>query len=241
MKYEKLRSGYSKHGRFMLAAATAALIVLPGCSSTAVSGKPLAELSFGTVKPLYVSAANIDVINNYMPSADPQDVSSSMPTPPDIALRRWAERRLQAGPGTGTLKFVIESANVRRKHFGPQNTMQRWTGHGAHAQYDVTVKVSLGKETDAAMGGARHAMTVTRSVTVPDALSIAERETELQSFIEKLVADVDKAVTEVLTRDGLLQNAPAPMPLAIPSASAAPETGREQHQNGEYFQSPYNH
>ena len=225
-----------------------ALLLLPGCSTQTVSGKPLAELTFSNVQPLYVSAQDVDVINNYNPSADTLDVSSRLPTPPDIAVRRWAERRLQPHSGTGTLKFVIDSATVHQVDSGAKTTMERWTGQGAHIRYDAAVKISLHKETDARIGRAEHSMTVTRSVTIPAAWSIAKREAELQTFMEMLVADIDKTVTATLQNESLAVGSSAPYdamaaraPVAPVPVSLPPESGRDQYQHGENIQSSYNH
>lgn len=230
MKYQNMRFRV-----LSCAAVVAALCAVPGCSTQTVSGKPLSELTFDTVQPLYVSAAHVNIVNNYNPSADPQDVSSRLPTPPDIAVRRWAERRLQPAGGFGVLNFAIDSVTVREAHNAPQTTMQRWSGQGASTRYDVALRLSMAKESDARMGNSRHAMTVTRTVTIPDNWSIAQREHELQTFVETLVAEVDKAVTATLQNENLLAPAPfAPAPLSTPGIpSAPPEMGREQYQYGE--------
>jgi hypothetical protein len=228
--------------RFLVPAlALAVLAAAPGCTTQTVSGKPLAELTYDNIQPLYVSAANIDVVDNYNPSADPQDVSSRFPTPPDIAVRRWAERRLQPGVGTGTLRFVIDSVTAHKSAKGPENTLERWTGQGATTTYNVVMKISMSKQTDARIGNSNHAFTVTRSVTIPDNWSIAQREAEMQSFVETIVAAVDEAVMGVLRAESLITVDVAPIGVSAPAASAAPEIRAEQHQNGENFQSSYNH
>lgn len=227
--------------RFLVPAlALAVLAAAPGCTTQTVSGKPLAELTYDHIQPLYVSASNIDVIDNYNPSADPQDVSSRFPTPPDIAVRRWAERRLQPGVGTGTLRFVIDSVTAHKTAHGPENSLQRWTGQGATTTYDVVMKISMSKQTDARIGNSNHAFTVTRSVTIPDNWSIAQREAEMQSFVETIVAAVDEAVMGVLRAESLITVDATPVGVSAPP-SAAPEMWGEQHQNGENLQAPYNH
>ena len=227
--------------RFLVPALALAIIAAaPGCTTQTVSGKPLAELTYDNIQPLYVSASNIDVVDNYNPSADPQDVSSRFPTPPDIAVRRWAERRLQPGVGTGTLRFVIDSVTAHKSAQGPENSLQRWTGQGATSTYNVIMKISMTKQTDARMGNSNHAFTVTRSVTIPDNWSIAQREAEMQSFVETIVAAVDESVMAVLRAESLITVDATPVGVSAP-ASAAPEVRAEQHQNSENFQSPYNH
>lgn len=234
------------NGKFLLSVmALAVLAAAPACTSQTVSGKPLAELTYDHIQPLYVSAENIDVVDNYNPSADPRDVSSRFPTPPDIAVRRWAERRLQPGVGTGTLKFVIDSVTAYETGTGPQGTLERWTKQGGLTKYDVVMKLSLSKQTDARMGNSQHSFNVTRSVSIPDNWSIAQREAEMQRFVEEIVSAVDSAVMDVLSSESLITvTGVSPIAPATPTygaGSAAPEVGREQHQNGEDLQSSYNH
>lgn len=225
--------------------ALAVMAAAPGCTSQTVSGKPLAELTYDHIQPLYVSASNVDVVDNYNPSADPADVSSRFPTPPDIAVRRWAERRLQPGVGTGTLKFTIDSVTARQTNSAPQGTLERWTKQGGTTRYDVVMKLTVDKVTDARMGNSHHTFNVTRSVTIPDNWSIAQREAEMQTFVEEIVAAVDAAVMDVLKNESLITvsgvSPVMPSVPVTPVTSTAPEVGREQYQHGENFQSTYNH
>ncbi|MBU0799896.1 MAG: hypothetical protein KKA05_02735, partial [Alphaproteobacteria bacterium] len=122
MKYDNMKS------RTLLAALmVGCVLTLGACTSQTVSGKPLTELSFDHVQPLFISASRVDVTNNYAPGADDKDVSSRLPTPPDMAVRRWAEKRLQAANGVGIMHFSIDSATVHQQNFGPETTLERWT------------------------------------------------------------------------------------------------------------------
>ena len=178
-----------------------------GCTSN-VSGKKLPELTFENVQPLYISAGRVQIANNYHPAVDDKDVSSRLPTRPDVAVQRWAERRLKTANGVGVMNFTIDSARVYEEHFGPANTVEKWTGQGSHTKYDAELKLSFSKQSDSRMNETRHGMTVTRSITVPDAWPIAKREEELQKFVETLVGDVDMTVTGTLHREGLMATPP---------------------------------
>jgi hypothetical protein len=206
----------------LLSAAALALLALGGCTSSAVDGRPLAELSFTDMPPVYVSAADIHVTDNYVPAADPQDVSSRLPTPPDIAVRRYAETRLRPGGGVGVLNLVIENSTVHAQPVAADTTIERWTGTGTSTQYDATLRVSFSKQSDTRQAETSHAVDVSRSVTIPDSYSIAEREETLQAFTRNIVTDVDKAVVTALQAENLVMVSPQ-----IPPVLAAPEMGRE--------------
>lgn len=187
--------------------AALAVMGMTACTPN-VSGKKLEPLAFENVQPLYISAGNVQVVNNYNPYEDDRDVSSRLPTRPDAAVETWAKRRLRAANGVGTMNFTIDGAYVHEEHIGPGNTLERWTGQGAHTRYDAEVRLSFAKQSDARTGETRHNMTVTRSITLPDAWPIARREAELQGFIESLVGDVDMTVTGTLHREGLMATPP---------------------------------
>lgn len=196
-----------KYGNLLLGCIVIAGLGLAGCSSN-ISGAKLPELTFENVQPLFISAARVEIINNYHPALDDKDVSPSLPTRPDVAIQRWAERRLKTANGVGVMNFTIDSARVYAHHVGPANTIEKWTGQGAHTQYDAEIRLSFAKMSDSRMNETRHSMSVTRTVTIPDAWPIAKREEELQKFVEILVGDVDMTVTGTLHREGLMASPP---------------------------------
>lgn len=196
-----------KYNTLLLGCAVIAGLGLAGCTSN-VSGKKLPELTFENVQPLFISAGRVEIVNNYHPALDEKDVSTRFPTRPDLAVQRWAERRLKTANGVGVMNFTIDSARVYSEHIGPANTIEKWTGQGAHTKYDAEVKMSFAKQSDSRMNETRHSMTVTRSVTIPDAWPIAKREEELQKFVETLVGDVDMTVTGTLHKEGLMAAPP---------------------------------
>src|SRR3989338_4130263 len=92
---------------------TVSLIGLSACSSTpSTQSKPLPELSFTNVTPYHVDAAKVEIENKYVPGSDPKDISSTFAVSPDVAVRRYAENRLQPGGTQGALKLIIEDARV---------------------------------------------------------------------------------------------------------------------------------
>lgn len=180
---------------------TVSLLSVSACTSTPVSNsKPQQELSFTNISPYHVEAARVEVENKYVPGADAKDISSTFPVSPDIALRRYAENRLQAGGTTGALKFIIDDARVYQTMIKPDNSVVNWMGAGNQDQYEVFLKVSLYYTDDVGMQeGRKGALNFNRTLTMPSSVSLAEREQRQLQFLEQLMKDVDVAVSKALT------------------------------------------
>ncbi|MCB1557064.1 MAG: hypothetical protein KDJ15_07110 [Alphaproteobacteria bacterium] len=183
----------------------AVLFGLAGCSATPrPEGKPLPDMTFQHMPPFPVRVDQVEIVNRYDPDRDPADFSSRFPTPPDIALRRYAETRLQAAGEGGTFFFVIEEAKVTETVLSPASPFLRWMGAAADKdRYDVLMTLRLyqrfpdGAETPHAV------LTFEKSLTIPRSRSLADREQEQFAFLELMMQDVDQVVTATI-RDNLL-------------------------------------
>ena len=180
--------------------------LLAACASSgheSSAGKPLPEMTFDHIVPLPLDVAKIDIENDYNPSADPKDVSSSLPTPPDILLRRYAEKKLSAAAKPGgsderTLKFIIEDAHVYQQTIAPDNKMLKWLHMGGKERYDVFMRVRM-YTVDAGGHQSTHSiLNFTRYIAIPQNYSLAEKELEQFGFLEMLMKDADKAIEETL-------------------------------------------
>lgn len=200
---------------------------LAACTTAAPEGKPLPDLTFAHVAPLSVNVAAVEIVNDANSSADPRDVSSSFPAAPDITLRRYAERRIQANGVEGTLKFVIEEARIYHDVSQEDNKFVNWTGLDRLDNYDVSLRIRLFVEHP---GGAQsnHAiLNLKRTISIPQRYSLSEKEQEKFNFLEMLMDDVDKAVTDALQNKMNLVGVYRANSLAM--LLAAPEIGREQN------------
>lgn len=177
---------------------------MTACTSTPVSTKsPQQELSFTNVPPYHVNAARVEVETRYTAGADPKDVASSWAVSPDVAVRRYAENRLQPSdmPGqTGSLKFVIEDARVYKTLIQPDNKVVNWVGAGNQDQYEMFLKLALYYTDDMGMQtGRKGELSFNRTLTMPASVSLAEREKRQLQFLEQLMKDVDTGVAKALS------------------------------------------
>ncbi len=185
------------------------------CTTTPVkTTSPQQELSFTNITPYHVNAARVEVETRYAPGADPKDVASTFPVSPDVAVRRYAENRLQPGGQTGGLKFIIDDARVYQQQIKPDNKVVNWMGAGNQDQYEIFLKVALYYTDERGMqSGRKGELSFNRTLTMPSSVSLAEREKRQLEFLEQLMKDVDAGVGKALSEKFSMVDADA-LPLS---------------------------
>ncbi|AGH97734.1 hypothetical protein [Micavibrio aeruginosavorus] len=165
--------------------------VMAGCTTVGPALKsPAAQFS----QAQGVSATRIEVVNASNAAAYGNDVSSTFPTPLDVALRSYADKRLVAAGTEGTFIFSIEEARVTREDLQSDNKYARKLNVDNRDRYSAVIRLKLMRENPTAPGAAHTELRVQRTWTIADNLSIAEREREQNAFVEQLLRDVDAAV-----------------------------------------------
>lgn len=218
----------------LLPVAILALSPLAACTTPAVNNanapaRILAE--FG--QPFYVNAASVSVESTYDPSADAKDISSSFPTPPDVALKRYAETRFKPAGGAGVFKFIIEDASVYSEELQSQSSAARLVGVDNRDRYTAVIKVVLQRVGDnfgSAPGAMLNEIRAERTLTIPSRISLNERDERFNDFLLQMLRDIDKASTSSLTNTLKLSTpepAPSPGPYPVAPVDIKPQPGFE--------------
>lgn len=175
-------------------------LMISGCTSKpSASVSALPSITFAHLETVPVSVSSIDVENLYNPSDDARDVSSTFPTPPDIALRRYAAQRLTATEKMpGTLKFVIEDASVYRKVIKPESQFIEWTGFGDKDRYEVVMKIRLYTLMPSGQDSPHSILNMNKAITIPQSYSLAKKEQAQFEFLHSMMKDVDRAILKTL-------------------------------------------
>lgn len=213
----------------LLAGVVLSLSPLAACTSTSSDIKPLPSLTAQFTQPYYVNVATISVETKYDPTANPKDISNTFPTPPDLALKTYAESRFKAAGGQGVLHFVIEDASVTKDDLKSSNSVARWVNADNRDRYTAVVKVGLYRDSDGGFGatgttGAQ--LKAERTLTIPDGVSLDERDRLLQSFMATLLADVDRTAVGALNdtmRLSTVEPAPSPGPYPVDPVEITPQ------------------
>jgi hypothetical protein len=150
-------------------------------------------------QPFYVNAASISVEDRYNAMANPKDVSSTMPTALDKAIKSYAESRFNAAGSQGVFHYVIEDASVFQEDLPPNVKMGEFLGLGNQTRYTGSIRVNIYRDGSSGVGPQGYEMKVERTVTMQADVSLQERDQRLTAFITDLLNDIDKSATDKIT------------------------------------------
>jgi hypothetical protein len=91
-----------------------ALLAASCAAEPQVSSEPrnYAPLDFSYLLPLRLNVASVEVVQRFVPSGRPPDVTELDPIRPAAALRLMAEQRLKADGTSGRAAFIINDASI---------------------------------------------------------------------------------------------------------------------------------
>lgn len=157
-----------------------------------MAGEKYAPIVFSDSPPLQLDVARIEVVEKFKPPLTQPHVEHLAPVPPAHALRNWARQRMQPGGATGVATFTIVDASVT------QDPLQKTTGlkglvtTDQAARLQVLLKARI--DVDGPRGQGFAEASAMRSKTVPENLTIAERDAALHALVTATVKDLDAAL-----------------------------------------------
>lgn len=174
-------------------------VLVAGCESSLPPVQELPQISFKHRPPIEFDVASIERQQPFVPPGEPPHVEHEVPIPPAQVARRWGADRLVAAGTSGVARYSIIDASITREDL---KTDQSLTGAFKTQQaerYEARIEVRLHVEQPN-----RNAFTsavVVRSQTLPENLTLNERDERLVTFVEQLGRDLDKRL-----EDEILEN-----------------------------------
>ncbi len=188
----------------MIAArAAAALIliagILSGCAGSA--DRPVyPQISFAHLPKIALDVARVDVANTYASPATEPNVEHRFPVSPAASAMNWGRDRLQPVGDAGVARVTLERASVVEVPLERTRGVRGAFTNDQAERYDGVIVVSV-EVVDAAgerLGIVR--ATAERSQTVPEDISLNEREKVWFEMTEKMMATINQALeTQVRT------------------------------------------
>ncbi len=170
----------------MLLAAT-----IPAACTTAPPAISQPSLTFGHLPPIRLGVDRIEILDATQPSMQAPNVEHRFPTPPAKAAERWARDRLHAAVGPATARIVIRNAKVTEEKLPKTSGLTGFFTVDQAARYDATLDVLIeivdGKGKRLAFAETR----VEQSQTVPEDVSVNEREAYWFRLVEALLRTFD--------------------------------------------------
>ncbi|WP_142848093.1 hypothetical protein [Telmatospirillum sp. J64-1] len=185
---------FARQSRLVLAVAAALLVA--GCAQPSPVQR-LPELSFAHLQAYRLDVGQLEIANQYTATGQPPHVEHLMPVSPAQAAQRWAQDRLQPIGREGTARFVIEQASVTEEILPTDRGVTGLFKREQEARYDANLRVSLQILDNRRMPVAEITAQASRSRTVPQGLTLNERDKIWYEMVENLTSDLN-ARLEVL-------------------------------------------
>ena len=165
------------------------LLLLVAACETQVEGRNFAQISFAHLPPIKLDVATIDVREAAAEAPGNGNIEHELPVSLRGAARRWARERLQAVGQTGSAVVTVERADFREERLKKTKGIKGVFTTDQVERYRAALAVSVAISDPG--GSALARAEGSRSQTVPEDASLADREKVWFSMTEKLVKAVD--------------------------------------------------
>jgi hypothetical protein len=175
--------------------AIAATLALGACTSA--PPRPQArQISFANLAPISFDVARVEVVQQYQPPQVPPNVDHLTPVPPSDAIRRWANERVRAMGASGTMRVIIKDASITETHLKPTTGVRGTFTTDQSERYDGRLSVDLVVEVPSRQFQGYTGATVSRTISVPENVSLQGREDAWHSLVERMMADLNAKLEE---------------------------------------------
>jgi hypothetical protein len=176
-----------------------AVLLLAGCTTPPPAPKYPA-LTFTHLPPIRIEAASLEIVEGYQPPLTAPNVEHRMPVAPAAAVRRWAEDRLVPVGAAGRIVVTIEDAAVKEVALQRSGGVRGVVTTDQTERYDARLAVRVAVRNRS--GSGEVSAEAARTRTVPEGLSLNEREKVWFEVTETLINDLngelDAAIQEFL-------------------------------------------
>ncbi len=152
------------------------------------------DITYRTVPPLRIDAADVEVVEAYVPPLRAPHVEQDAPIAPSVLLRRWAEQRLEAVGARGYVRATIRDARIVETRLDTNQTVRDSFTNEQAARFDGRVAMSI--ELVDATGAQRASVQgeAKRTRTLPENATLRERQEILFQMSEDLANDLDEVL-----------------------------------------------
>ena len=147
-----------------------------------------APLSFAALPSLVFDLDRIEIVERGA-APHPSDVRHLLPTPPAIAAKIWVRDRLRASGHLGLLRVTIDEASARLTPLATNTDLEGLFREEQAERLDVRLRVTIEAiEENGEVNGSTTA-DAKRSRTLPEGITLAERERLYDEVVEALLHD----------------------------------------------------
>tara|TARA_R110000787_G_scaffold32297_1_gene85297 strand:+ start:153 stop:746 length:594 start_codon:yes stop_codon:yes gene_type:complete len=185
----------SRFSRLFAGLSIAGALLVAGCA-TQVEKPAFPQISFAHLPQIPLDVARIEVENQYVSPAAEPNVEHRFPVSPAQSALNWGRDRLKPAGASGVARVVVERASVVEVPLAPTPGIRGVFTKDQSERYEgvVTVSVQLFDENGASRAVVRS--TAQRSQTVPENISLNERDKIWFQMTEAMMATLNKTLEE---------------------------------------------
>lgn len=152
------------------------------------------ELTYAHLGKFRLDVSQISIVSEYKSPFTPPNIEQDMPVLPEKAMRRWAADRLVATGTPGhTAQFVITDAKVTDTKLPKTQGLRGVFTTDQSDRYDTSfaARIAVRAEPGSFGGTGQATASATRAQTVPEGISVNEREKVWFDLVEATMNDLN--------------------------------------------------
>lgn len=161
------------------------VFLIIACSTPAAPTKR--DISFTKYQKINVNVGKIEVIEAYKSPLKAPNVEHIMPRSPADAMQIWVHDRLRATGSDKLLQVTINDASVVATDLPRTKGITGLFTVDQEKRYDARLDVELKIYGEASLSEADTAITVTRSITIPENASVNSRRAAYDKMLNDLM------------------------------------------------------
>lgn len=189
------------HARFslILAAALIAASTLSACDSRPGGSLP-PYISFSDKRPIQLDVGQLEITPEYQSPGRLPNIEHLIPISPEAGTVRWAQDRLRPMGRSGYARVLIKDAHVVESQLPVDKGVSGLFKEQQAQRYEANLEVAVQILDERHMPVADVVARASRVKSVPEGLSLNERDRILTELTESLVRDIDSQM------DGLIHS-----------------------------------
>ncbi len=155
-------------------------------------------ITFADRPPIKLDVREVEIEQAYQPPHAAPNVEHLFPVPPAAAAALWAVDRLSAAGPMHRARFIVREASVLETSLGTSGGLASMFTTEQSERYDARLVVEIQIASEADGGESTITVEILRSRTVPENLTLGEREKIWHGMTEKLMRDLDARLDKTI-------------------------------------------
>lgn len=178
-----------------LAVVALSLLALAACAAPPPK-QAFPELTWSHLAPFKLDVAEVEVVSEFEPTFKPPHVEHFVPAPPEQAARRWARDRLKAAGAQGRARVIIKDASIKEVPLEVGKDVRGYFTTEQAQRYDAAVEVEIEIRGPRGYRDGYVRARAERTQTVPEDITLNERERVWFELTEGLMKDFDAEMSK---------------------------------------------